>query len=522
MEDRPHSKEQCWNTKRGGKPLRVATGVPRVCGGEFKVGGVPLFVLLCLGSVSCQHNRTSSQFARKIWPKGSSTKRNSPRRGERLNSYRASLRLWGHRRLRQVRALRLRTVEKDGLVALALLVALRRQVHALLLQPLEVVELRQVLQPVVRQHSHDHSGLVHLGCHVLRSRDVQTGARPDPHTLLLRQLVAHTDRLRIGDLDRPVNTTEVHRTRDRVFPDTLHKERRRAVVLPLEVVVREARPVRVRQHHLHGALTHLLQVAPNTGDGTAGRPRRDEVRHRLARLLPDLGPKRPVVRLRVGGRVVLVDVVCARGRRLRDRQVLVVLRVVRGLPARAHDALAAVGLHGVDLLRRALRVGVDLALVPPRRARHRDRGTSVTAARRHDSLPAAARQLTLGLRRVQDVLSDTVLDRPSGVHELALGVDLHLGVGARHLHQRRVANPGNELRCLHPGCLLRGQKLCHRWQQLLLRRLPLHDTLHEVGHPLSEVDLLHVVPVRLLTELDTDPSHCLDSAFSLLNYRRHG
>jgi hypothetical protein len=89
----------------------------------------------------------------------------------------------------------------------------------------------------------------------------------------------------------------------------LGHDRRRQVLQPLEPM---ERLVGLDRDHAHAGRA-LVQVASGADDGAGRAQAAHEVRDASARLLPDLGPGRAVVRERVGGAAVLVRVPVALG-----------------------------------------------------------------------------------------------------------------------------------------------------------------------------------------------------------------
>ena len=121
---------------------------------------------------------------------------------------------------------------------------------------------------------------------------------------------------------------------------------------------------RVRQPHLRPPAAPLLQIPPHARERAARARRGDERIDSATRLRPNLGARRAVVRVRVGGVVELVRPDgAARRARVVPRLVVVVARVVVG--HRGHGPhVGAEHAQQVDLLL-ALRVWhVDHAGVP--------------------------------------------------------------------------------------------------------------------------------------------------------------
>ena len=166
----------------------------------------------------------------------------------------------------------------------------------------------------------------------------------------------------------------------------------------------------------------LLQIAPHARDRAAGSRRVDEVCDAPFGLLPDLGPGRLVVGLRV--RVVVELVGENRVRRLmRDplRHHHVVVGMVGRHRRRRHDHLGAERLEQSHFFLRHLVRHREDALVALERRGDRQPDAGV-AARPLDDRPAGL-ESPFALRLLDDRTTNAILDRTAGIEDLRLRVD---------------------------------------------------------------------------------------------------
>ena len=165
----------------------------------------------------------------------------------------------------------------------------------------------------------------------------------------------------------------------------------------------------------------LLQVAAHAGDRSARSRRGDEVRDLPFRLLPQLGARRRVVRVRVRLIVELVRENRVR-RLLRDalRHHHVVVRMIRRDGGRRDDHFRTERLEQSHLFLRHLVGHREDALVALERRGDREPDTGVAARPFHDR--SAGLELSFALRLLDDRHADAVLHRAAGIEELRLAV----------------------------------------------------------------------------------------------------
>ena len=212
------------------------------------------------------------------------------------------------------------------------------------------------------------------------------------------------------------------------------------------------RPLGVGADH-HEVRVALAQVAGGAGDRAAGADAGDQMRDLAGGLLPDLGPGRLVVGLRVGLVEVLVGLERARdlvGQPVGD--AVVGLRRVRRDVGRGDHDVGAVGAQQVDLLPRHL-VGHHrdhaVALQP-----RRDREPGAGVARRRLDDRAAGLQPPVALGGLDQRDRDAVLDRAARVERLELGDQprAHPGTDSRQPDERRVADRVEDRVVQNRGC----------------------------------------------------------------------
>ena len=166
----------------------------------------------------------------------------------------------------------------------------------------------------------------------------------------------------------------------------------------------------------------LAQVTSDARDRAARADGEDERVYLAARLLPELGPGRLVVRLRVGRIRVLVGLERARDL-LREavRDGVVALRGLRRDGRRADDDLRPVGAEQADLLLRHLVRHDEDAAVPLAHGGERQPDAGVAARRLDDRATLAERAGPL--RGLDHAEADPVLDATARVQVLELRQD---------------------------------------------------------------------------------------------------
>ena len=193
----------------------------------------------------------------------------------------------------------------------------------------------------------------------------------------------------------------------------------------------------------------LLEIAANAGDRPARADGDDERVEVVAHLLPDLGPGRVVVRVRV--RLVRVLVGLVRAGDLLGQPVghgVVALRRVRVDGRGADDDLGAERPQQGDLLRRHL-VGDDAdELVALDRGGEREPDAGVPGGRLDDRAPRL--ELAFRLCGLDHAQPDPVLVRPAGRHVLELREQraAELGPDVLQANDRRLADEVEQRRIL--------------------------------------------------------------------------
>src|SRR5918998_1642688 len=285
--------------------------------------------------------------------------------------------------------------------------------------------LGEVLVRPVAQDGDDDAPLDLLR-HLQRRGDCSPGGDTDEYALLARHALDHL----VGHLGRGAPfLIGYRRVVDRGHDRALH------VLHALQPVKRR---FRLERDDLYPRVV-LLETLRGPDEGTAGAEARDEVRDLTVRLLPDLRPRRLVVRTGIRRVGILVRI-----------EVLLRLLGVEppGLPDGPVGALARVGqneIHPVgaqDLLALLARVpghaqpdlvaqgGPDPGVGDPR----------VPARRIQDGL--LRRQGAAPLALPDHPQRGTVFDRATRVVPLGLAEDaypLYLGRDVRQLQKRRVA-----------------------------------------------------------------------------------
>ncbi len=241
----------------------------------------------------------------------------------------------------------------------------------------------------------------------------QAGRPADEDALLTRQTSRGHERLLVADLHDLVDDVDVHRAGDEVFADALDLVRRDRP--------RVERSLGIRADDVHRRLA-LLQVFGHAGDGAAGSHARHEHVDAPLGLLPDLGTRRRVVRLRVARVEVLVRLERAGNlaRQPVGHRVVRLRRLALHVRGAYHD-LCPVRTQQADLLRRHLVRHHEDHLVALDRRHHREAVPGVARGRFDDGPPRP--QLSAPLGVLDHRQADPVLDAASWVQLLELGQD---------------------------------------------------------------------------------------------------
>jgi hypothetical protein len=212
----------------------------------------------------------------------------------------------------------------------------------------------------------------------------------------------------------------------------------------VDLAAREDRPFRVGADDLDVRVA-LLQVAAHPGDRAARPHAGDEHVDAAARLLPELGPRGHVVRLRVRLVVVLVGLERPRDVLAQAVRGAVVAAGILGLDGRRADHdLGAEGAQEVDLLLAHL-VGHDEHASVAAVDRRHDEPDAGVAARGLDDR-AAWPQAAVTLGGLDHRQPDAILHAPTGVQRLHLGEQGrgHAGREALQAHERRTPHEVDE------------------------------------------------------------------------------
>ena len=253
----------------------------------------------------------------------------------------------------------------------------------------------------------------------------------------------HDRGVAVGHLLEVIDQGEVHVLREEVLADALGDVRVDLVLVedPGFLVLLEHRPVGVDAPGLHRGLL-LLQVLGRAADGAARADAHHEVVDLAAGLLPDLGARLLVVRLRVRRVVVLVGLPRIRRLALEARRHRVVRPRILGIHVGGtHDDLGAERAKGVHLLLRLLVGGGEDALVALHDGRDGQAHAGVAGRALDDR--AARLQLPRLLRVLDHLDGHAVLDRVAGIDGFDLGQDVGLddALGnAVEANERRVAD----------------------------------------------------------------------------------
>ena len=304
--------------------------------------------------------------------------------------------------------------------------------EAVLHEPVVVEDLGEIPATRVRDER-DERRVRPEALRDLEHRPHRRSARAaDEQPLLAREPPGSPERVAVRDRDVLVHERRVVGGRPEVLADALHE-------IGVDVVrLREDRALRVGAHDEEVGLV-LPEEACGARDRAAGADREHDRVELAAGRLPDLGPRRLVVRLRVRLVGVLVRLERARdllGQAVGDR--VVALRRLGRHGGRADDDLGAVAAQQRALLLGDLvRHHEDAAVALDGRG-DREAHAGVPA-RRLDDRPARA-QLPLALGRLDHADPDAVLHAPARVHVLELGEQrrAELAPDALEAHERRV------------------------------------------------------------------------------------